>query len=299
MADLSIDRAIDFFITHLKVERGLSPNTVAAYGTDLAAFAAFCAVEKIDSIADITRIVVIEHLVHLARKGLTVRTQARHLVSIKALFRFLVEERLLETDPSALVEAPKLGRYLPEVLSFEEVERLLQAPPTQDPRGIRDRAMLEVLYATGLRVSELVRLTIPELDLDMGLLRVLGKGDKQRIVPLGEAATLAMEDYLVSARGSFIKVPTDVLFLTNRGKGMTRQGFWKLIKRYARAAGITKHISPHTLRHSFATHLLERGADLRAVQEMLGHADISTTQIYTHITMTRLQQIYAQHHPRG
>ncbi len=296
---LPLDQAVDAFLTHLKVERGLSPRTVSAYGTDLASFLRFCETRHIETVEQITELQVVEYLVEISRQGLSVRTQTRHLVTVRSLFRFLLAERFLDSDPTTLVEGPRVGRHLPDVLSLDEVERLLAAPDPATPRGARDLAMIETLYATGLRVSELVGITIPEVDLETGLLRTLGKGSKHRMVPLGEAAVSAIHAYMEGARSEFLKFPTDVLFLTNRGKAMTRQGFWKLIKRYARAAGISKNISPHTLRHSFATHLLERGADLRAVQEMLGHADISTTQIYTHVTMTRLQQIYQQHHPRG
>ena len=299
MPSLSLDQAVDAFLTHLKVERGLSPRTVAAYGTDLSAFVRYCTNKGLASAGDVTELVVVEHLVQLGKKGLSVRTQARHLVSLRSLFRFLLAERFTDKDPTALVDAPRIGSHLPDVLTLDEVERILTAPDPTLPRGLRDIAMLETLYATGLRVSELVQVTLPELDLQTGILRTLGKGSKHRLVPLGEAAVAAVTAYLERARDTFVKGPTDYLFLTNRGKPMTRQGFWKLVKRYARKAGIHKDISPHTLRHSFATHLLERGADLRAVQEMLGHADISTTQIYTHVTMTRLQEIHRRHHPRG
>jgi integrase/recombinase XerD len=240
-------------------------------------------------------------LVELAKSGSGVRTQARHLVAIRQFFRFLLKEKVVVVDPVGDIEMPKPAKKLPQFLDVDEVERLLRAPDTQTPRGLRDHAMLEVLYATGLRVTELVTLPADGLDLERGFVLVRGKGNKERIVPLGEHALRATRLYLATARPTFLKgeQTSSSLFLRGGGEAMTRQGFWKLLKGYALAAGITRPLSPHKLRHSFATHLVERGADLRAVQAMLGHADLSTTEIYTHVNRERLRQIYGAHHPRA
>jgi integrase/recombinase XerD len=300
MARLSIDDGVDRFVAHLKVERNLAPNTIEAYSRDLARFTRFLderSIRRPDrvSAADIT-----DYLLALADDGLAARSRARALVAVRGWFRFLVGEDHLAVDPTETIDAPRIGRKLPEVLGEGAVDRLLAAPPLDSPRGLRDAAMLETLYATGLRVSELVGLQMADLNLNAGVVRVFGKGRKQRLVPLGQVAAERLQDYLGQARARFEKGRgARAVFLTNRGRAMTRQGFWKLIRRYARAAGVPGNISPHKLRHSFATHLIERGADLRAVQAMLGHADISTTQIYTHVSRARLLELHARHHPRG
>lgn len=299
---LSLDSAIDVYLDHIKVERGLTRNTVEAYARDLAGFRRFCEREKLEEAGAVEPRHLLAYLVTLAERKLAVRSQARMLVTLRNLFRHLRAERHLTQDPTAELSLPRLGRKLPEVLSVEEVDRLLAAPLAgkEEPRAVRDAAMLETLYATGLRVSELVALKLADVNLPDNWLGTIGKGRKQRFIPLGEAARDRIETYLAAARPSFDRGRNaPALFLTHRGRPMTRQGFWKLLRGYAITAGISKKISPHKLRHSFATHLLERGADLRAVQAMLGHADIGTTQVYTHLSTGRLRQIYKQHHPRA
>ncbi len=297
---LALDSAIDLYLDHVKVERGLARNTVEAYGRDLARFRKFCESKKLDDAGAVDARHVFSYLVSLSEARLQVRSQARGLVALRGLFKHLRAERYVERDPTAEVELPRLGRPLPEVLSPDEIDRLLAAPDPRTPRGLRDQAMLETLYATGLRVSELVGLKLGEVNLSDQYLSTVGKGKKQRLVPLGDQARARIEEYLANARPGFDRgrgAPS--LFLTHHGRAMTRQGFWKLLRGYAIAAGIRKKISPHKLRHSFATHLLERGADLRAVQAMLGHADIGTTEIYTHVSRGHLRSVYDRFHPRA
>jgi integrase/recombinase XerD len=297
---LDLDRAADLFLGHLKVERNLSANTLDGYSRDLTRLRRFLDGRGRTRVEEVTTMDLTDHLMALAREGLSPRSRARALVAIRGHFRFLVAERHLELDPTETLDSPRLGRRLPDVLGIDAVDQLLAAPPRNTPRGLRDAAMLETLYATGLRVTELVSLPAADVNLTAGYLRVTGKGRKQRLVPLGEVARDVVAQYLAEARPLFLKNPAQPgLFLTGRGKPMTRQGFFKLIRLYARAAGIRQPISPHKLRHSFATHLLERGADLRAVQAMLGHADITTTQIYTHVSRARLVELYQKHHPRA
>lgn len=293
----AFDGALDDYIQHLRVERGLSRHTVAGYASDLAKLGRWlasqkCVLDKVDET------VVAGFLVSLAQDGLSARSQARALSSTRGFFRFLVEERKRSTDPTELLEGPKLIAKLPDVLNHDEVMRLLSAPAGDKPNRIRDRAMLHTMYAAGLRVSELVDLDLVDVNLEEGFVSVVGKGSKRRIVPLGAHARTAMAEYLTRVRARWAKPASRAVFLTARGKAMTRQGFWAIVKKYARAAGITKPISPHKLRHSFATHLLSGGADLRAVQTMLGHADISTTQIYTHVDRSHLKKVHAAYHPR-
>jgi integrase/recombinase XerD len=297
---VNTDLAIDQFLAWARIERGLSDNTLEAYGRDLAQLANHLEKQGVQSVDQVRRNHVLSHLVLLSQAKLGVRSQARHLVSIRQLFRFLIKEKLLKDDPVAEIEMPRPMRSLPTFLDLDEVERLLAAPDTGIPRGIRDRAMIELLYATGLRVSELVTLPAEAADTERGFLLVRGKGDKERVVPVGEVALAWLARYLTQARPSFLHAQaSDFLFLRRGGEPMTRQGFWKLLKQHARTAGIKKDISPHKLRHSFATHLVERGADLRAVQAMLGHADLSTTEIYTHVNRERLRALYGAHHPRA
>lgn len=298
---MDIGTAVDSFLSWARVERGLADNSIDAYGRDLSSFAAFLARQKVEEIEDVRATHALQHLIEMSKGRLGVRSQARHLVAIRQLFKFLVKERILKEDPVGEIELPRPTRSLPTFLDIEEVERLLAAPDLSNARGVRDRAMLEVLYATGLRVSELVELPFDGLDLERGFVLVKGKGNKERVVPLGQVAANAIRDYLERARGEFLPAGAahEALFLRSGGEPMTRQGFWKLLKGYANAAGITKDISPHKLRHSFATHLVERGADLRAVQAMLGHADLSTTEIYTHVNRERLRRLYGEHHPRA
>jgi integrase/recombinase XerD len=291
---------LDVFLHYLTVERGLAANTLDAYGRDLAKYLDFLEKERIFSPDEVTPSLVLRFLAVLKESGLSPRSRSRVLVSLRMFHKFLLTEGIAAVNPASRVEAPKSLRRLPDILSPREVELLLESPCGDDPLAMRDRAMLETLYATGLRVSELVALKAGDLQVDIGYLTTLGKRNKQRIVPLGESAIVEVRHYLKFGRpfqdkgegGPFI-------FLNRAGQGLTRQGFWKIIKRRARQAGIRKNITPHTLRHSFATHLLENGADLRSVQAMLGHADISTTQIYTHVTRERLKKIHEQHHPRG
>ncbi|MDX2000098.1 MAG: site-specific tyrosine recombinase XerD [Thermoanaerobaculia bacterium] len=290
-------KAIDRYLDHLAVERGLSKNTVLAYRQDLVRLATSLAASGRDLTAA-TREDLTAAQRQLRLEGLAPRSVARALSAARGFFAYLVAERERHDDPTANLAAPKLMKRLPKVLSEEEVERLLAAPDTSEPRGQRDRAMIETMYATGLRVSELVTLTLPQLRLDGGFLVAYGKGSKERIVPVGEAAEAWLLRYLREVRPGMQKTRSDAVFLSRLGAGMTRERFWQILQEYGRAAGIP-HLSPHKLRHSFATHLLEHGADLRAVQMMLGHADIATTQIYTHIHQHRLKSLYDRFHPRA
>lgn len=295
-----MDQYLDLFLNYLVVEKGLSANTLDAYGRDLARYLEFLSVKGITGLEQVSPPMVVAFLSALKERGLSARSRARKLVSLRMFHRFLLAENLSKTNPAAQVAAPKSFAKLPQILTPDEVERLLSAPGDNTCFDLRDRAMLEILYATGLRVSELVGLTLQDLQLDVGYLTAFGKRAKQRIVPLGDAAREAVLEYLSHGRSELAgEVGSGFLFLNRSGNGLTRQGFWKMMKRRAMEAGINKNITPHTLRHSFATHLLDNGADLRAVQAMLGHADISTTQIYTHVTRERMKVIHQQHHPRG
>ena len=292
------DAWVDQYLDHLRVERGLSRRTLAAYAADLRRVRGELALHGLDlDRADVGSLSGV--LVQVARAGLSARSQARLLSSLRGLFAYLKQERLIPAVPTQLIASPRLARKLPSLLTRDEVLRLLHTPGEGTPRGVRDTAMLQVMYAAGLRVSELVELELRDLELRMGYLTVLGKGGKRRMVPLGRPACAALERYLREVRGAWARPNERRVFLTARHKSMTRQAFWKLIKRYAAAAGIRKRMTPHMLRHSFATHLLQGGADLRAVQTMLGHADISTTQIYTHVTGDHLRAMHARCHPRG
>ncbi|HEY0634819.1 MAG TPA: site-specific tyrosine recombinase XerD [Gammaproteobacteria bacterium] len=288
------------FLDALWLERGLTASTLTAYRSDLEGFASWLGVQN-GSLATASREALLEYLQLRSREGARPRTTARLLSSLRRFYRYLIRERVREDDPSARVESPKLGRPLPKSLSEEEVEALLDAPDSRSALGLRDRAMLEVLYATGLRVSELVGLTLGQINLQQGGVKVIGKGRKERLVPLGEVAVEWLERYLRESRPLLLgrEGISDALFPSRRGTAMTRQAFWQHIKRYAVVAGITKTLSPHTLRHAFATHLLNHGADLRVVQLLLGHSSLSTTQIYTHVARERLKALHAAHHPRG
>jgi integrase/recombinase XerD len=296
---IDLDGGSDLFLDHLKVERNLSANTLEAYARDLGGLRAFLAERGIDEADRVRPVDLTDYLLALAERGLAARSRARALVAVRGLFRFLVGERYLDADPSETIDSPRIGRRLPEVIGLAEVDHLLAAPRSDSPRGIRDGAMLATLYATGMRVSELCGQPLADINLSAGYLRATGKGRKQRLVPLGDLAAARITTYLEEVRPAFDRRASPALFLTERGGPMTRQGFWKLLRRYALAAGIRRPISPHKLRHSFATHLLERGADLRAVQAMLGHADITTTQIYTQVSRARLIELHAKHHPRA
>lgn len=292
---------LQLFMNYLSVERGLSRNTLESYERDLTHFLDFAAAQGISEVEGISKHHISRYLLQLRTQGKAVATVTRSMVSIRSFFQFLVRERAILQDPSIHMETPKQEKKLPKVMSIEEVERLLEAPQTSTPAGSRDKAMLEVLYATGIRVSELISLDMEHLNIPMGFIRCIGKGSKERIIPIGRIASDALLAYIDQMRGKFVKDGTQEsgLFLNQQGTRLTRQGFWKIIKKYAKEAHILKEITPHTLRHSFATHLLENGADLRAVQEMLGHADISTTQIYTHVTKARMKEVYDQAHPRA
>jgi integrase/recombinase XerD len=292
-----VESAIRAFLSYVRVEKGLSENTILAYGRDLAKFAAFAAPR---ALKEIQRDEIVDFLAGLYRRGLDSRSVARHLVTLRNFFRFAVAEGLLREDPTLNLESPKTRRRLPSFLSLEEVERLMAQPDAGTLLGLRDKAMLELLYGTGLRASELLGLRTADLQLEVGCLRCIGKGDKDRLVPVGKTALAAVEQYLREARPRLLKGRSSpVLFVNRFGGKMSRVGFWKILSDYGRRARIRVKLSPHKLRHSFATHLLERGADLRSVQLMLGHADISTTQIYTHVVQERLKQVYKAHHPRA
>jgi integrase/recombinase XerD len=289
---------VDAFLDHLKVERALSPRTVSAYASDIAAFVELVEGNGVGA-GEITSAVVSEHLVRLSQRGISRRSQARALSALRGLFRYLHEARLLDADPAADVDAPKTLRPLPVVLNVDEVSRLLDAPDLATARGLRDATMLHTMYAAGLRVSELVTLRLADIDLEAGFLAVTGKGEKRRVVPLGEWAIAFLRRYLAHVRPQWALAGEAAVFVTHWRRPMTRQGFWLIVKRHARAAGISKPLSPHKLRHSFASHLLDGGADLRSVQAMLGHVDISTTQIYTHVSGARIAEVHREKHPRG
>jgi integrase/recombinase XerD len=299
---MDISSTIAAFLTHVRVERGLSANTVTAYRRDLVKFDDFAKRRKL-TLESVSRDNLVEFLASLYRQKLESRTVARHLVTLRNFFRFAQLQELISTDPSLNLESPKIRRSLPGYLRLEEIERLLAQPDDKTPLGLRDHAMLDVLYSTGLRVSELISLRVMDLDNAVGCVRCIGKGDKERIVPIGKKALALVERYLRDARPKLIgkgkQALATTLFINRRGAPLSRVGVWKILSAYGRKAGLRSSLTPHMLRHSFATHLLERGADLRSVQLMLGHSDISTTQIYTHVVEERLKQIYKAHHPRA
>lgn len=297
---IKMESYVNQFINYLDVERGLAQNTLESYGRDLHQFEHYLQIGKMGMLKDTNRSTIITYLSSLQSKGRAVSTISRNLAAIKSFYQYLVRERYLENDPAAKLESPKIEKKLPKVLTINEVEELLKQPSSLLPTGLRDKAMLELLYATGIRVSELISLNISDINLDMGYIKCYGKGAKERIVPLGSIAVKCVQDYLNKGRSKLIRTYEEAaLFVNHHGNRLTRQGFWKIIKKYAHEAAIDKEITPHTLRHSFATHLLENGADLRSVQKMLGHADISTTQIYTHVTNNHLKEVYDKTHPRA
>jgi len=290
---------INTFLDYLSVERGLADNTIFSYRDDLNSYLGFIAENHIDTLSKTTKNNITDFMLFQKNKGISANSIARRLAAIKSFYRFLVRERILNIDPTSLIETPKLWKRIPEALSVSEVEVLLNQPDTRDTQGVRDRAILETLYACGLRVSEAVNLRLDNVNLEIGFLRCIGKGNKERVIPLGQKAIQSIKRYLEVSRLKLLgKKESEFLFVSRLGKKISRQSFWKLIKKYAQSAKIKKPIKPHLLRHSFATHLLERGADLRCVQEMLGHANISTTQIYTHINKDRLKAIHRMYHPR-
>jgi integrase/recombinase XerD len=285
------------FLSYLRVERGLSDNSILAYSFDIKDFQEYAGPGPIDGAQSA---VVSGYMDRLARQGLSSRTIARRLSALRTFFRFLQNEGRLDADPAALVHAPRLGQTLPKYLTTKEIGRLLELPDANQPLGLRDKAMIELLYSSGLRVSELCTLKMQDFNDDLGFVRIFGKGGKHRMVPVGKAAMLAIRKWVEEGRSLVLKSRSSAyLFVTGRGTAMTRQAFWKNLAQYAKTAGLHGRLTPHVLRHSFATHLLEGGADLRSVQSMLGHADIATTQIYTHVVRTRLREAVDLHHPRS
>ena len=299
---MEISAVISSFLMHVRVEKGLSANTISAYRRDLAKFEEFTRKRKL-SLESVGRDDLVDFLAGLYRLKLESRTVARQMVTLRNFFRFAQVQELRADDPLIHLESPKIRRHLPGYLRLEEVEKLLEQPDSKTPIGLRDRAMLEVLYSTGLRVSELIGLGVSDLDSKVGCVRCIGKGDKERIVPVGKKALGIVDKYLREGRPQLLRSARassgPALFLNRRGVALSRVGVWKILSAYGRRAGLRVALTPHMLRHSFATHLLERGADLRSVQLMLGHADISTTQIYTHVVEERLKQVYKAHHPRA
>jgi integrase/recombinase XerD len=299
-----MDTTIHVFLSYLRVEKGLAQNTILAYGRDLKRFTAFLKARGKHRVEEVNREDVVDFLSGLYREKLDSRSVARYLVSVRNFYKYAMVEELVRLDPTENLESPKIRQTLPTYLRVDEVDRLLEAPSSTTPIGLRDRAMLEVFYSTGLRVSELLNLRISDVDMRIGCVRCIGKGDKERLVPIGRKAIAAVETYLASSRPHFARPSSppphnQVLFLTRNGKRLSRISIWKIMHDYGTKLGLRGRLTPHKLRHSFATHLLERGADLRSVQMMLGHADISTTQIYTHVVEERLKQVYKAHHPRA
>ncbi|MGA1876158.1 MAG: site-specific tyrosine recombinase XerD [bacterium] len=290
---------LDSLLNYLLIDKGLAENTVASYRRDLESFLQFLMRREIGELGQVTKRDVMDHLLELKERGISARSHARHLVSIRQFYRFLLLEGRVQENPSSDISFPKVWLKLPYVLSYSQVETLL-AQPDETLLGIRDKAMLELLYATGMRVSELINLTVNSVNLEAGFLLCLGKGSKERIVPIGSSARACVQRYCSGVRPHLVRGKESNFLFTNRfGNKLSRQGFWKIMKRYALQAGIHQRIAPHTLRHSFATHLLENGADLRSVQALLGHASIATTQIYTHVSMERIKELYFKHHPRA
>lgn len=295
-----MDKYIKSFLEYLLVEKGLSANTLEAYRRDISRLNKYLTAKKIEQMADVTKDTLAAYLYYLKKEGQSPSTVAREIASIRSFFRYLCLDGVLEKDPSITLENPRLPKKLPQVLTEEDTNTLLAKPIKMDHLQLRNLAILELLYATGMRVSELVNLNLAQLDLDLAFVRCIGKGNKERVIPIGAIAIKALEVYLRESRPLLLKnVSERALFLNNHGRRLTRQSYWKIIKEQARDTGINSGITPHTLRHSFATHLLANGADLRSVQELLGHSDISTTQIYTHLTQGRLKEVYQHTHPRA
>ena len=297
-ANISSDRLIDGFIDNIWLEKGLSQNTLNAYRQDLSNFSNWL---KPVNLENADRITLLDYLAYRLKQGYSSRSTARSLSSLRAFYAYLLSKSLISDNPTAKIQSPKLGHSLPKILSEEDVEKLINAPNTKEPLGLRDRAMLELLYACGLRVSELINLDVLNLNIRQGVVKVLGKGSKERLVPMGEPALDWISDYLTYGREQLLTdtKKSSILFLSNRGTGMTRQTFWYRIKLYANKAGVDQSLSPHTLRHAFATHLINHGADLRTVQLLLGHTSLSTTQIYTEVARHRMKELHREHHPRG
>ncbi len=295
-----LEKAIDDYIVYLTVEKGASRNTIEAYSNDVRKLADYLSGEKVVSWNQVDSYHIRGYLAHMQQEAVTNTTRARNVAALKSFFRFLYLEKYTDSNLGELLDTPRKEKVLPKYLTLEEVEQLLDAPDVTTPNGCRDKAMLELLYATGLRVTELITLRLQDISFEMAYVRCFGKGAKERVIPLGRYALEALEHYINVCRPKVANCwQTDILFLNKSGKGLTRQGFWKLIKKYGREAGITADLTPHVLRHSFATHLLSNGADLRAIQEMLGHADIATTQIYTHLLGDQMLEVYQNAHPRA
>lgn len=297
---MNIDNHIDLFLNYLRVERHLAGQTLLAYGRDLRFFSEYLVKSRINSLKVVDEKNVLEFISKTRSRGVRSRSIARMLVTVRSLFRFLIREHILEGDPTSKIEFPKIGSRLPKTMNMEQVDSLLASPESTSDIGIRDYAMLQLMYATGMRISELVGLKLNGLNLEAGYLRVTGKGSKERIIPIGSVALRAVQKYISAVRDRDEKgFSSQYLFISREGERLTRQAFWERVKIYAKKAGAKINVTPHMLRHSFATHLLERGADLRSVQTMLGHADVSTTQIYTHVSTTHLQNLYKKFHPRS
>jgi len=287
------------FLNYIRVVRGMARNTVQSYRYDLTHFTGYLATERV-SFEEVSDTTILDYFGMLREHGHTARTLSRYLAAIRCLYRYLLQEHVILVDPTTNLESPKLEKHLPRILSVKEIDLLMAQPKTGTIAGLRDRAMLELMYATGMRVSELIGLNTDNLNLDRGFVRCMGKGSKERIIPIGEIAVQYNREYLNRGWAKLRKSTGErAIFLNLHGKRLTRQGFWKILKEYARRGGIQKEIAPHVLRHSFATHLLENGADLRVVQEMLGHADVTTTQIYTHLSQRKLREVYERAHPRA
>lgn len=296
----SIDILVDQYLNYLLIEKGLSRTTLESYSGDMIRYREFLRQNRTAAISENDTALILKHMIALRNAGLNARSRARHLVSIRGFYRFMVQEKIITHDPARLVDLPKTSLKLPDVLSVAEVTRLLEAPDTDKPLGARDCAMLELLYAAGLRVSELVNLKLQDVNLEAGFVRVFGKGSKERVVPIGLHAKDKIESYIQKSRITLLKRrASPYLFVARAANPITRQGFWKLLRKYATLAKLNKKVTPHSLRHSFASHLLEGGADLRAVQVMLGHVDIATTQIYTHVARQQLKTLHERYHPRG
>ncbi len=294
-------RVIEEYLEFLTVEKGLSKATIRSYSSDMEQYCLYLEEEyRMDSVLKVTKTEILHYIAMLTDSGMKKTSIARKISCLKSFYHYLIQEEYLEKDPTEYLDQPKKEKKLPSVLSIQEVENLLEQPDLTTPLGLRDKAMLELTYATGMRVSEVIQVKISDVNLEMGYVRCMGKGSKERIIPVGKIALKSVEDYLLRGRNKLTgPLSGPVLFVNGKGNPLTRQGYWGILKKYATASGITKNITPHTLRHSFATHLLENGADLRAVQEMLGHADISTTQIYTHVTNQTIKDVYKHTHPRA
>ena len=295
-----MDELTQNYIDYLIIEKGLSDNSLMSYSSDLAKYITFLEKNQINDLNDVDTTVILAWLIDLAKKGLSAKSRARHIITIRGLYKFLIAEKKVIKSPVKDIDIPKTGLTLPKIMTIEEVATLLDAPDIRKPLGMRNSAMMEIMYGAGLRVSELIGLRLQDINLDANFVRVMGKGSKERIVPIGSKARTITQKWIKEGRSSHLKkISTPYLFVARAGKPMTRQSFWKIIKKYALLANISKNITPHTLRHSFATHLLEGGADLRSVQTMLGHSDISTTQIYTHISREYLIKMHQKYHPRN